>query len=52
PDGKANTFARNAGLTSDALKKKLKLGDGGDLFAIGTTDLSEQRLLLKCRRVL
>jgi 16S rRNA G966 N2-methylase RsmD len=52
PEGKANTFARNAGLTSDALKKKLKLGDGGDLFAIGTTDLSEQRLLLKCRRVL
>ena len=51
PDGKANTFARNAGITSDALKRKLKLGDGGDWFAIGTTDASEQRLLLKCDRV-
>lgn len=50
PEGKANTFARNAGLGSDALKRKLKLGDGGDLFAIGTTDVSGQRLLLKCRR--
>lgn len=51
PEGKANVLARNAGLASDALKRKLKLNDGGELFAIGTTDQSEQRILLKCRRV-
>ncbi len=51
PEGKANVIARNVGMSSDVLKKKLKLGDGGDLFAIGTMDVSEKRRLLKCRRV-
>lgn len=51
PDGRANVLARNAGLTSEALKRKLKLSDGGDWFAIGTTDIEGTRRLLKCRKV-
>ncbi len=50
PECRANVLARNAGMSSDALKRKLRLADGGDLFAIGTTDISESRVLLKCRR--
>lgn len=51
PNGKANVIARNAGLSSPDLKRKLDLNDGGDLFAIGTTDIGGKRRLLKCRKV-
>lgn len=51
PDGRANVMARNVGLTSEELKKKLRLQDGGDLFAIGAMDISGKRKLLKCIRV-
>ncbi len=51
PDRQANALARNAGMDTAALKKKLKLADGGEWFAIGTTDRSEKRHLLKCRRI-
>jgi hypothetical protein len=50
-DGRANVMARNIGLTSEELKKKLRLQDGGDLFAIGAMDISGKRKLLKCIRV-
>lgn len=50
PERKANVLARNIGLSSDGLRRKLELGDGGELFAIGTMDLSETRRLVKCRR--
>jgi len=50
-DGKANVLARNAGMDSAALKRKLGLSDGGDAYAIGLRDVSEKRLLLKCRRL-
>ncbi len=51
PEGQANVLARNAGLSSPDLKRKLGLRDGGDLFAIGTTDVGGRRRLLKCRKV-
>jgi len=51
PEGKANVLARNAGLSSEALKRKLKLSNGGELFAIGTTDIEGTRRLLKCRKM-
>ena len=51
PEGQANVLARNAGLSSPDLKRKLGLRDGGDLFAIGITDVGGRRRLLKCRKV-
>ena len=51
PEGQANVLARNAGLSSPDLKRKLGLRDGGDLFAIGIMDVGGRRRLLKCRKV-
>ncbi len=51
PKGKANVIARNVGLSSPELKQKLNLSDGGEFFAIGTTDIEGRRRLLKCRKV-
>lgn len=38
PDGKVNVITRNYALSADELKKKYRLGDGGDSFLIGTRD--------------
>ncbi len=51
PEGRANVMARNVGLTSEELRDRLKLRDGGDLYAIGSMDVSEKRRLLKCIRI-
>ncbi len=50
PEGNANVLARNAGMSSRELQRKLGLADGGELFAIGTTDIEGKRRLLKCRK--
>ena len=50
-EGKANVMARNVGLTSEELRKRLKLRDGGDQYAIGAMDISGKRQLLKCIRI-
>ncbi|MAM92752.1 MAG: hypothetical protein CMI15_14965 [Opitutaceae bacterium] len=51
PDRQANVMARNVGLSSEELKNRLKLRDGGSLYAIGAMDVSGKRRLLKCIRV-
>ncbi|MEM9158235.1 MAG: class I SAM-dependent methyltransferase [Verrucomicrobiota bacterium] len=51
PGRKANVIARNCGMGAEELKKKLKLKDGGEWFAIGTTDWEGKRVLLKAKRV-
>ena len=51
PEGRANVMARNVGLTSEELKNKLKLRDGGGQYAIGAMDISGKRQLLKCIRI-
>jgi 16S rRNA G966 N2-methylase RsmD len=48
--GKANVITRNYPLTPDELKRKLKLGDGGEGFVIGTTSLT-QKVLFAASRV-
>jgi 16S rRNA G966 N2-methylase RsmD len=49
PDGKANVITRNYPLSSEELKSKLKLKDGGELFLFGVT--STIKLLLIARRL-
>ena len=44
-------MARNVGLTSEELRNKLKLRDGGGQYAIGAMDISGKRQLLKCIRI-
>ena len=51
PEGRANVMARNVGLTSEELRNKLKLRDGGGQYAIGAMDISGKRQLLKCIRI-
>ncbi|NEQ66733.1 MAG: SAM-dependent methyltransferase [Symploca sp. SIO2D2] len=51
PEKVANVLVRNCGMGAEELKKKLKLRDGGDHFAIGTTDWEDKRVLLKARRI-
>jgi len=50
-EGKANVMARNVGLTSEELRNRLKLREGGEQYAIGAMDISGKRQLLKCIRI-
>ncbi len=46
----ANVSVRNFPLTADALKKKLKLRDGGDTYIFGTTTEDGRHVLLICEK--
>ena len=43
---KANVAVRNFPLTADALRKQLKLGDGGDVYLFGTTLRDGEKVLV------
>lgn len=47
----ANIAVRNFPLTAEALRRKLKLGDGGDTYIFGTTTTSEIHILLICEKI-
>ena len=49
PDGKANVLTRNYPLSAEALKKKLKLKDGGDKFVIGFTEGTKKTVVVATR---
>lgn len=49
PDNKANITTRNYPLTSDQLRKKLQLEDGGNQFILGFTGLKKRYLALANR---
>ncbi|MDL5048580.1 hypothetical protein QQ054_21430 [Oscillatoria amoena NRMC-F 0135] len=51
PSGKANVITRNYPLTAEALKKKLKLKDGGEDYLIAATGASDKRYLLAALRL-
>ncbi len=51
PDGKANVSIRNFPGTVDALKKKLGLKDGGDIYLFATTDFENNKIVLICKKV-
>mgnify|MGYP006088246899 CR=1 FL=1 len=50
--GKANLACRNYPQKVNALKKKLKLKDGGDDYVFATTLLNENPMLILCEKVL
>lgn len=45
---RANVSVRNFPMTADALRRKLRLKDGGDTYIFGTTAASGQHLLMIC----
>ena len=47
---KANIAVRNFPLSADALRKRLKLADGGDTYIFAFTSAAGEHLLLKCRK--
>lgn len=49
--GRANVAVRNFPLSADALKKKLKLRDGGDTYLFGTTTADGTHVVIVCRRL-
>ena len=47
----ANVAVRNFPLTAAELRKRLRLGDGGDVFIFATTTSERQHVLLVCRKM-
>ena len=47
---KANIAVRNFPLSADALRKRLRLGDGGDTYLFGFTSAAGEHLLIRCRK--
>ncbi len=47
---KANIAVRNFPLSAEALRKRLKLGDGGDTYIFAVTSATGEHLLLKCSK--
>ena len=47
----ANISVRNFPLTAEALRKKLKLKDGGDTYIFATTDHNQQHKLFICCKI-
>jgi hypothetical protein len=52
PDGKANLTIRNFPTTTDELRKKLKLKDGGDVYILATTLSNGDKRLLVCKKAI
>ena len=50
PGKKANVATRNFPLGAEALKKKLAIKDGGDIYLFGVTDLDGARRVLLARK--
>jgi len=48
----ANVICRNYPLSADALKKKLKVRDGGEKYVIATKIASKPTIFLGCRQFL
>jgi hypothetical protein len=48
---RANIAVRNFPMSVEALRKKLKLKDGGDVFIFGTTLSDDSHQLFICRKI-
>lgn len=51
PHGKANLTLRNFPSTTDELRQKLKLKDGGDVYLLATTLSNGNKRILVCKKV-
>lgn len=47
----ANVATRNFPLKAEVLKKRLKIKDGGDCYIFGTTNFSNERIILICDKI-
>jgi len=50
-DGKANVVSRNFPDKPDAIKKKLGLKDGGDVYLFATTNLNQKLVILLTKKI-
>ena len=48
---KANITVRNFPMTTDTLRRRLKLSDGGDIYIMATTTAAGDHILLVCNKV-
>ena len=48
----ANIAVRNFPLSAEALRKKLKLRDGGDVYLFATTTADGQHVIIICKKAL
>lgn len=48
---KMNVSCRNFPLIPEALKKKFKIKDGGDVYAFFTTNLENQKIIVLCEKI-
>jgi hypothetical protein len=48
PEKKANVSVRNFPVPAEAVKKKLKLSDGGQVYLFATTDYQDNKILVGC----
>jgi hypothetical protein len=51
PENKANITIRNFNLTTDEIKKKLKIKDGGEMYLFATTDVNNKYIILICKKI-
>ena len=49
--GKANITTRNFPIKVEALRKKLGLKDGGDFYIFATTDYTDKKILIICKKI-
>jgi hypothetical protein len=49
PSGRANVVVRNYPLGAEALKSKLKIKDGGDVYVLGFTGISKKHIVVASR---
>jgi hypothetical protein len=50
PSGKANVSTRNFPEHAEAVRKKLGLADGGDVYVFAFTDAEERKMIAVCRK--
>ena len=51
PTKKANVVVRNFPLKAPAIKQKLRIKEGGQIYLIATTDFEDKPLVLVCKRI-
>ncbi len=51
PAGKANVSTRNFPDNAEAVRKKLSLSDGGEVYVFAFTDVEERKVIAVCRKI-
>lgn len=52
PENKANITVRNYPSTSEKIKLKLKINDGGNIYLFATTDINNKKIILICNKII